>query len=431
MTRRVVISGMGALTSLGANVEQTWQGVIEGRSGIREIARFDSSAFPVHIGSEVSLPRVGVEAQCLDPSVPTRASQYGLWALDEAWRDAGLHDYETDPWRAGVCVGASSFPEMEEHTLDPDTFFAGDRINPGHFFELRRANREILGDRDMAAVSALMSARYGLRGMSMTVQSACSSGTQAIGEAMGLIRDGDADVMVTGGTDSLMSALTLTGFTLLGALSKWTGDPAQASRPFDLKRSGFVIGEGAAILVIEELQHALSRGVEPYAELIGYGSSLDGAGLTAGHLEGLGARHSMLAALRDADLQPSDVAYINAHGTSTEMNDRIETQAIKQVFGAHAYRLAVSSTKSHLGHLICAAGGIELIMTVLGLCRSHFPATLNLDHPDPDCDLDYIPKEPRLLDARIGLSNSFGFGGQNGTVIARRWGDAGDTRARS
>jgi 3-oxoacyl-[acyl-carrier-protein] synthase II len=415
--RRVVVTGMGAVTSLGGDLDEIWTAILEGRSGVAEIRLFDSRPFPVRIGSEVPPELVEGNGHPLP-----RAALFGLAALHRAWRDAGLDEATgLDPWRNGLCIGCSSFPIIEDRVDNARDLLEGDRLHTLNYLKEIRRRPELLGQRDMAAVSGLMSAGYPLRGMSATVQAACTSATQAIGESFEAIRHGEADLMVTGGTDSLLSVACLTGFTLLGALSAWQGDPGAASRPFDRKRDGFVLGEGAGLLILEELEHALARGAPIRAEVVGYGSSSDGFRFTDMHPEGLGAARCMQAALASAGLEPEAVDYINAHGTSTPLNDRIETLAIKRVFGEHAYRVPVSSNKSQLGHLICASGGVELILTVLTLQRCVLPATINLVHPDPECDLDYVPNHCRPASPQVALSNSFGFGGQNGTVVVRRW----------
>jgi 3-oxoacyl-[acyl-carrier-protein] synthase II len=425
--RRVVITGMGAVTSLGNDVQSIWEAVLEGRSGIRRISQFDSKDFPIKIGSEVDLKPLLLEG--VDDIAPhlSRSARFGLWSLDHAWRNARLEDDEIDPWRAGICIGASSFPTIEDSMADlmelddPHQILTGNFYNVDYYLKWCERRPELLSQRDMPMISALLSHRYKLRGVSMTVQTACASATQAIGESYQMIAHNRADLMVTGGTDSMITIICLTGFTLLGALSANQGDPTKVSRPFDLKRDGFVIGEGAGVVILEELQQALRRGAPIYAEVIGYGSSSDGYRFTDIHPQGTGAVTSMQAALSDAGIEPNDVDYINAHGTSTYQNDRIETMALKQVFGDHAYRLAISSTKSQLGHLICAAGGIELIFTALAVQNGILPPTINHERPDPDCDLDYVSNQCRRADARIAMSNSFGFGGQNGSLIVRRW----------
>jgi 3-oxoacyl-[acyl-carrier-protein] synthase II len=421
--RRVVVTGMGAITSLGMNVEEVWQAILEGRSGIRQIRQFDSDDFPIKIGSEVNIEQMDFEwPEELLPWL-SRTVRFGIWGLEQAWQDAGLKDDDIDPWRSGVCVGASNFPDLhgealyQEHILLDDDYY--DR-----YLEVCQQVPEILAQRDIGLVSTLLSMRHPLKGLSMTVQTACASATQAVGEAYRMIRDGDADLMVTGGADSVLSAVCVTGFTLLCVTSFYQGDPAKACRPFDRNRDGLILGEGAGIVILEELEHARRRGARVHAEVLGYGRSCDGYRFTDSHPEALGPSRCMQAALEDAGIRPENVAYINAHGTSTPQNDVTETKAIKKVFGDYAYRVPISSNKSQLGHLISAAGGIELIMTILTIQRGIIPPTINLENPDPDCDLDYVPNQARPADVDIALSNSFGFGGQNGTLIVRRWMDA-------
>jgi 3-oxoacyl-[acyl-carrier-protein] synthase II len=420
--RRVVITGMGAVTSLGGDVDEIWRAVLAGRSGVAPIRLFDASAFPVRIGSEV--PPELIAGQ--NPRLP-RAIQFGYVAGDKAWREAGLASdagplgARIDPARIGVCVGASCFPALEDWVTNLSQLIDGDRIDRAGYRERLRERPDLVHQQDMATVSSFLSTRFGARGLSLTVQTACASATQAIGESYRAIARNDADIVLSGGTDSLVSIICLTGFSLLNALSSRECDAQVASRPFDRDRDGFVLGEGAGLVVLEDLEHALRRGATIRGEVIGYGSSSDGFRFTDMHPEGRGAARCMQAALDSARIEPTAVGYINAHGTSTLLNDRIETLAIKHTFGAHASRLAISSTKSQLGHLICAAGGLELILTVLALENGLLPPTINLDHPDPDCDLDYIPYEPRPSSARVALSNSFGFGGQNGTLVVQRW----------
>jgi 3-oxoacyl-[acyl-carrier-protein] synthase II len=418
--RRVVVTGMGAVTALGRDVEEIWAAVLAGRSGVSTIRQFDSRAFPVRIGSEVDLPALRADPRAELPE-SGRSTQFGVWALDQAWRDARLAEGAFAPGRAGVCIGASTFPIFEENLAEPSRMLDGDHYDFAYYLELCRRRPELLAQRDLGSISTVLSARKGLRGASMTIQTACASATQAIGEAYAMIRCGEVDLMVTGGADSMLSVLCVAGFTLVGALSPGRDGPARASRPFDLERDGFVLGEGAGIVMLEALDHARRRGAPIHAEMIGYGSSSDGYRFTDVHPEGRGAVAAMRGALSSAGVQPAQVAYINAHGTATLQNDAVETRAIKQVFGDHAYRLAVSSTKSQLGHLVCAAGGIELVLTVLALRDQLLPPTINLEHADPECDLDYVPGESRPASLEVALSNSFGFGGQNGTLAVRRW----------
>ena len=419
--RRVVVTGMGAACSLGLEVTEIWKAVLDGRSGATQIRQFDSEAFPVRIGSEVDLGAIRLEdISGLEPFL-SRSASFGIWALDKAWSDAGLDNACIDRERAGVCVGASTFPVIDDNLPDPHTFVQGDHYNADIYLDYCRTQPHVLAQRDIPSISSLFSLRHDLCGPSYTVQSACSSATQAIGESFEMIRRGDVDIMVTGGTDSMMSVICVTGFTLLGALTQQNDRPEKASRPFDLKRDGFLIGEGAGIIVLEELNSALRRQAPIHAELIGYGSTSDGYRFTDIHPEGLGPARAMLAALKSAGIRPEDVDYINAHGTSTPQNDRVETLAIKKAFGEYAYSVPISSTKSQLGHLVCAAGGIEMIFSVLTLKSQVIPATINLDYRDPNCDLDYVPNEAREARVRIAISNSFAFGGQNATLVVKRW----------
>jgi 3-oxoacyl-[acyl-carrier-protein] synthase II len=421
--RRVAVTGMGVVTSLGRDVEAVWEAVVAGRSGVSTISQFDSRDFPVRIGSEVDLDALRSDPRTQLPHT-SRSTQFGIWAMERAWEDARLAGGDFNPARAGVCIGASTFPVIEDNLADPAKMLDGDHYDFAYYVELCRRRPELLAERDLGSISTVLSRRKGLRGASMTIQTACASATQAIGEAFSMIRSGEAELMVTGGADSMMTVLCVAGFTLVGALSPGKDGPAKASRPFDLKRDGFVLGEGAGIVILEELEHARRRGATIHAELVGYGSSSDGYRFTDVHPEGRGAIASMRRALESAGVRPEGIGYINAHGTATLQNDVVETAAIKEVFGEHARRLAVSSTKSSLAHLVCAAGGIELVLTVLALKDQVLPPTINLEHPDPRCDLDYVPNQSRRASFELAMSNSFGFGGQNGTVVVRRWGRA-------
>jgi 3-oxoacyl-[acyl-carrier-protein] synthase II len=421
--RRVVVTGMGAVCSLGTDVAEIWDALLDGRSGAAPIRQFDSREFAVQIGSEVDLGTLPPpEFAGLDAYL-SRSARFGLFALDRAWADAGLTGNTTlDRWRCGVYIGASTFPIVEGSLpADPRSLLDGNRYNADGYLAICRERPDLLAQRDIPMISTLLSLSRDLRGPSCTVQSACTSATQAIGEAFHSIREGRTDLVVTGGSDSMMSIICVTGFTLLGALTQQNEHPSKASRPFDLRRDGFLIGEGAGVLILEELEHARRRGAAIRAEVIGYGSSSDGYRFTDIHPEGAGPARCMTAALRSAGIGPEDVDYVNAHGTSTPQNDAVETLSIKRAFGEAAYDMAISSTKSQLGHLVCAAGGVEAIFCVKALESQVVPPTINLDHADPDCDLDYVPHAPRPMDVNIALSNSFGFGGQNGTLVLRRW----------
>jgi 3-oxoacyl-[acyl-carrier-protein] synthase II len=412
--RRVAVTGLGLATSLGFEVEEVWQALLAGRSGIGVIEQFGSHGFPVRIGAEIAAPPPSAEAR----AQPNRTRRFALWAARRAWDDAGLDAAAFDRWRAAVVIGAGVSPVMEDRLSDH--MFDGEELSTASHLERCRERPELLSQLALPAVSSELSARLGLSGPSITVQSACTSATQAIGEAFARIGGGQLDVVLTGGADSMMSMFCVAGFDQLGALSRHP-DPRTASRPFDARRDGFVLGEGAGMLVLEDLGHARRRGARIHGEVIGYGSSSDAYRFTDIAPGGRGAAACLDAALRSAGLPAAAVGYINAHGTATPQNDRLETLAIKQVFGAHARRLAVSSTKSQLGHLICAAGGVEAVVTVLALQRGVLPPTSNLDHPDPECDLDYVPREARPAAVDVALSSSFGFGGQNAVLAARRW----------
>jgi 3-oxoacyl-[acyl-carrier-protein] synthase II len=420
--RRVAVVGMGVATALGLEVDEVWQAVLGGRSGVRRIEQFPSAPFPVNIGSEVDFDRV---VRLLTGGGGTtgwnRTLAFAAWAADRAWEASGLHASDIPPYRAATCVGAGAFPAMEDRLdgLTPDLFTSPKAVLARAIEESER-RPHLASHQDLDSVSALLAARLGLGGPALTVHSACASATQAIGEAFHMIRHGRADVVLTGGADSMMSMFCVAGFTLLGALSR-NPDPEGASRPFDLKRDGFVLGEGAGMVVLEELEQARRRGAPILAEIIGYGSSLDAYRFTDVHPQGRGAALCMRRALTSAAIEASEVDYVNAHGTSTYQNDRVETIALREVFGPHAHRFAVSSTKSQLGHLLCAAGGIEIVLTVLALREHMLPPTINLEHPDPECDLDYVANRRRPAPIQTAMSNSFGFGGQNGSLVVRRF----------
>ena len=423
--RRVAVVGLGLATSLGFDVDDVWRAVLAGRSGVGRIRQFPSDAFPVNIGSEVDVDALCARAEtATEPARLNRTLTFAKWAADRAWEAAGLAGAPIDRSRGAVCIGAGLFPAIENRLegLTPETLDDAAAL-VRRSLDRRRQHPHLSGQQDLGSVSLTLAGRFGLGGPALTVHAACASATQAVGEALQLIRAGRADVVVTGGADSMLSMFCVAGFTRLGALSRHP-HPERASRPFDRARDGFVLGEGAGIAVLEELEHARRRGAPIVAELIGYGSSLDAYRLTDVDPEGRGAASCMRRALADARVQPSDVGYANAHGTSTYQNDRVETIAFKEVFGDHAPRMPISSTKSQLGHLLCAAGGVEFLFTVLALRDQALPPTINLEHPDPECDLDYVPNRSREAAVDVAISNSFGFGGQNGTIVVRRWSGA-------
>jgi 3-oxoacyl-[acyl-carrier-protein] synthase II len=406
-TRRVVVTGLGALTPVGNTAEEFWSSLIHGRSGIGPITRFDATDFPTRIAGEVRnfdpLDFVDKkDARRLDPYL-----QYAIAGAVLAVRDAGLDTDAIDATRFGVLIGSgiggiTTLLENHKTLLERGP----DRVSP-FFIPMLIINM----------ASGLVSMRFGAKGPNSSVVTACATGNHAIGDAFKIIQRGDADVMIAGGAEAIIMPLTIAGFCAVKAMTTRNDDPERASRPFDAERDGFVCSEGAGIVVLESREHALRRDARIYAEVRGYGMSGDAHHMTAPDPEGDGAARAMAAALRDAAVAPEDVGYINAHGTSTPYNDKFETIAIKRVFGEHARRLAVSSTKSMTGHLLGAAGGIEAIATSLALHHGVLPPTINYEHPDPECDLDYVPNQARKQDVELAASNAFGFGGTNATLI--------------
>ncbi len=411
MKRRVVVTGIGLITPLGIGTEQTWQSLINAKSGIGPITRFDASDQASQIAAEVKgfNPEDWFEkkqAKNLDAFV-----QYAVAAAEIAWKSSGLSITEENVNRVGVITGCGmgGLPTIEDtHAILQSK--GPRKITP--FFIPRVIPNMPSGH---------ISMRIGCKGPNLSQTTACAAGTHAVGEAFRHIAYGDCDVAITGGTESVICPLAVGGFSAMKALSTRNDDPTAASRPFDRDRDGFVISEGAGMMVLEEMEAAQRRGATIYAEIIGYGQSSDAYHIAAPPEDGEGAARCMAAALRDAGLNPSDIDYINAHGTSTPLNDKCETLAIKTVFGEHAYKLMVSSTKSMTGHMLGAAGGIEAAFTALTLHHGIIPPTANLRTPDPACDLDYVPLTAREARIQTAMSNSFGFGGTNGVVIFRRF----------
>jgi 3-oxoacyl-[acyl-carrier-protein] synthase II len=410
-SRRVVLTGVGAVTPIGNTAEELWTGLTQGRSGIGPITKFDPAGYPTRIAGEIRNfdPLAFVdkkEARRLDPYL-----QYAIAASVMAVSDAGLDLAKTDAERFGVLIGSgiggiTTLLDGEHALLAKGP----DRVSP-FVIPMLIVN--------MAA--GLVSMRFGAKGPNSSVVTACATGNHAIGDACRLIRYGEADVMIAGGAEAMIVPLTIAGFCAMKAMSTRNDDPQKASRPFDAGRDGFVCGEGAGIVVLESLAHAVRRDARIYAEIIGYGMTGDAYHMTAPDPEGDGAARAMTLALKSAGLPPSEVGYINAHGTSTLYNDKFETLAIKRVFGDHAKKLAVSSTKSMTGHLLGAAGGVEAIATTLALHHGVLPPTINYETPDPDCDLDYVPNQARKQDVDVAISNAFGFGGTNATLAFRKY----------
>ncbi|MDT7903832.1 MAG: beta-ketoacyl-ACP synthase II [Candidatus Caldipriscus sp.] len=413
--RRVVITGLGAITPLGQTVKETWENLLKGKSGVGYIDRFDTSNLPVKIAAQIrnfdplkrlSQKEAGVPIKKLD-----LFSIYALWAAEEAIEDSALLKGPFDPDRVGVII-ASGIGGVE--TLEREIIVGYtkgyDRISP-YLIPMMIP--------DMA--SGLIAIKYRFKGPNYCTVSACASSAHAIGDAFRLIRYGDADVMIVGGSEAPIIPTAVAGFSSMKALSTRNDEPEKASRPFDRDRDGFVMGEGAAVLVLEEYEHAMRRGAKIYAELVGYGATADAYHITAPCVDGEGAVKCMLRALEDARLSPDEVDYINAHGTSTKLNDAVETLAIKKVFGERAYKIPVSSTKSMIGHLLGAAGAIEAVATIMTIHTGIIHPTINYENPDPECDLDYVPNEARKKEVNVAISNSFGFGGHNVCLVFKKF----------
>jgi len=409
--RRVVVTGVGVVSPVGIGPREFWKSLCEGISGVGAITRFDASSYPVRIAAEVKGfdPLQYLEKK--DLKKMDLFIQYGLAAGLMSAEDARLQVTPENSHRIGVLVGAGIgglWAIEEQHKILMSR--GPGRISP-HFIPSLITN----------LAAGQISIRLGAKGPNSCVATACATGTHAIGDSFKIIQRGAADVMIAGGCESAITPLALAGFSAMRALSARNDDPPMASRPFDAQRDGFVMGEGAGILILEELNHALSRGVPIYAEVSGYGMSGDAYHITATPPGGEGAVRCMRSALEDAGVGPEEVDYINAHGTSTDYNDLAETQAIKAVFGDHAYRLPVSSIKSMIGHLLGAAGAVEAAATALTIKDGILPPTINYEFPDPGCDLDYVPNRARKVEVRYALSNSFGFGGTNASLILKRF----------
>jgi len=409
--RRVVVTGIGLISALGTGTDKNWQALVRGQGGIAPLTRFDVSRYATRFGGEVKDfdPLVFIdrkEVRKMDLFI-----RYGLAAAVLAVADSGVPEADLRSDRAGTYVGSGigglgSIEENYKVLLEKGP----DRVSP--FFLVQTIINEASGQ---------ISIRFGAKGPNCANATACSTGTHAIGDSFRIIARGDADIMIAGGAEAPLTPLSLAGFTAIKALSERNDDPATASRPFDAERDGFVMGEGAGVLILEELGRALARGARIYAEITGYGMSSDAYHVAAPDPTGDGAIRVMRHAIEDAGLAPSDIQYINAHGTSTPLNDKTETAAIKAVFGDDARRLAVSSTKSMTGHLLGAAGGLEAGITALSLFHQIMPPTINYRNPDPECDLDYVPNEARKAEIVHALTNSFGFGGTNGALLLKRF----------
>jgi 3-oxoacyl-[acyl-carrier-protein] synthase II len=424
---RVVITGMGWITPMGHTLDEVWKRLLAGESGIAHTTIFDASTFPTTISAEVK--NFELSKHIGDPGVHAgagRNTQFAAAACKQAWKMAGLDDAKLDFDRVGIYLGSG------EGSLDFDAFTTSaisswkpetnscDTVKWAQMaLELMNVTRETEQEPNMPLSHiALLT---GARGPAMNCLTACAASTQAIGEAAMILRRGDADVMIGGGAHSMIHPFGVTGFNRLTALSTANDDPPRASRPFDAHRGGFVLGEGAGMVILETLEHAQARGAKILAEVVGYGSTADAFRITDQHPDGTGAVIAMREALEDAHLNPQDIHYINAHGTGTRENDGNETVAIKRIFGEYAPKVPVSSIKSMMGHLIAAAGAVELITCVLAIRDQVLPPTMNLTDRDPECDLDYVPNKARAARVDVAMSNSFGFGGQNDTIIVKRF----------
>ncbi|WP_300450351.1 beta-ketoacyl-ACP synthase II [Accumulibacter sp.] len=408
--RRVVITGLGIVSPVGNTVAEAWQNILAGRSGIDRITRFDVSGFPVQIAGEVRGFNLG---QYLSPKEARRMDvfiHYGMAAGIQAIQDAGLEARPINAERIGLSIGSGigGLPMIESTC---DDFAAGG---------VRKVSPFFVPGSIINMISGNLSIMYGYKGPNISLVSACSTGTHSIGDAGRLIEYGDADIMIAGGAEACVSKLGLGGFCAPRALSTRNDDPQTASRPWDRERDGFVLGEGAGVAVLEEYEHAKARGARIYCELAGFGMSADAHHITAPCEDGEGAARCMVNALRNARLNPEDVQYVNAHGTSTPLGDIAETVAVKRAFGEHAKKLVVNSTKSMTGHLLGAAGGIEALFTILAIHHQVSPPTINIFNQDEACDLDYCANEARPMSIEAGISNSFGFGGTNATVAFKR-----------
>lgn len=411
MKKRVVVTGLGVIAPVGIGKDNFWQALVQGKSGIKPITRFDASELPTRIAGEI---RDFEPADYLDKKEARRMDRFAQFAVAAsklAIEDSGLDLTQENLERIGVILG-SGIGGMETFEDQTKTLVnrGPNRISP-FFVPMMIAN--------MAA--GQIGITFGLRGPNITTVTACASSTNSIGDAFKLLQRGDADVVVTGGTEAPITPLAMAGFCAMKAMSTRNDEPEKASRPFDRERDGFIMGEGAGILILETLQHAEARGARIYAEVAGYGTTCDASHITAPDPEGEGAAKSMEIAINDAGLKPEDITYINAHGTSTPLNDKCETMAIKRALGEHAGKVLVSSTKSMTGHLLGAAGGIEGIASVLAIYNGVVPPTINYENPDPDCDLDYVPNQAREVEVQAALSNTFGFGGHNATIVFKKF----------
>ncbi len=407
MKRRVVVTGLGCVTPLACEIELLWQAVLNGKSGIHPLTVIDTTRHKVRFGGDVTNFHPGVTVEAKDVKRLDRFTLFAMFAGYHAVRDSGIEFAKEDPFRCGAILGSGigGLNEIEEQMFK--LFSRGpDRVSPF-----------IIPKMMLNAAGGNLAIQYGLQGPNFAVATACASSNNAMGDALKAIQYDEADIMLTGGTEAAITAMGVAGFANMKALSTRNDEPEKASRPFDRDRDGFVLSEGCGVLVFEELEHAKKRGARIYSEILGYGGSCDAGHITAPDEQGRGASRAMHNALRDAKLDPTAIDYINAHGTSTPLGDKAETVAVKSIFGEAARTVALSSTKGHLGHALGASGSIEMILSILSCYHDVIPPTINLDTPDPNCDLDYTPNHARQMQVKIAMNNSFGFGGHNATVI--------------
>ncbi|MCL0067800.1 beta-ketoacyl-ACP synthase II [Peptococcaceae bacterium] len=413
MGKRVVVTGMGVISPIGTGLNKFWEALISGASGVDRITQFDASDYKVQIAGEVKDFNVGDYIDKKEARRMDRFVQFAVAASKMATDDAGLDLNNEDSERIGVVIGSgiggiSTVFEQSKILLER---------GPGRVSPLTVPMKII----NMASGQVAMA--FGFKGFNSSIVTACASSNNAIGDSFRLLKNGELDVIVTGGTEAAIVPISIAGFSAMKALSTYNDEPQKASRPFDAKRDGFVMGEGAGILVLETLEHAKARGAKIYAEIVGYGVTCDAYHITAPDPEGLGAAKAMKKAMDEAGLTPEDISYINAHGTSTPLNDKLETLAIKKVFGKRAYDIPISSIKSMIGHLLGAAGGVEAVASVLTVFHGIIPPTINYENPDPECDLDYVPNKARESQINAVLSNNLGFGGHNVTIAFKKYTD--------
>jgi 3-oxoacyl-[acyl-carrier-protein] synthase II len=409
--RRVVVTGLGLITPLGLGVETSWQHLINGTSGIKRITRFDASAFPTQIAGEVDNFNPEDYVEIKEVKKMDRFIHFAVAAATFALNDSGLKITDSNSDRVGVLVGSGMGGlQTIEHYHSVLLEKGPRRITP-FFIPMLTIN----------LAAGQISIKFSAKGPNSAISTACATGSHSIGDAFRIIQRGEADAMIAGGTEAVISPLGIGGFNAMKALSTRNDEPEKASRPFDVDRDGFVVGEGAGIIILESLQHAMDRGAKIYAEIVGYGMTADAYHITSPSPGGEGAARCMTIALKDGGIGHTEVDYINAHGTSTKSGDELETQALKTVFGGHAYKVAISSTKSMIGHLLGAAGGVEAIISILSIVNNIALPTINLDNPDPECDLDYIPHKARKMKINYALSNSFGFGGTNACLLFKKF----------